>query len=530
MTKGSVQLPGVELAPPTLDPANCVDAVTDVGALYLHSHDEVITPTLRSTGCWEPDEAAFLRGVLRPGASFLDVGANIGYFTVLGSSLVGRTGNVIAVEPEPRNLDLLRANAWRNRAWNVTVLPLAAHSETGYLSLRLSEENRGDHQVFAGPGHDGALVPSARLDDLLADAQLDVVKIDVQGVDHEVVFGLRDTISRSPGIVLMCEFWLTGMDERGVDPAEVIERYESEGLRVGLLGTGGSVSSCTAEQAIHACRVGDNDFVNLVLSSNDREIYMPASPTGSTDPSMSASTSPQSMPPVADDPQVVEQVRALAEETNLAGGGYHVLRPLPGVVVDGEYDMYPLLEAYHLPEDLTGKTVLDVGTASGFFAMECARRGASVTAVDLVLWDSNHWSIAELMQWDVHRVQKNIYELDSDFGQFDLVICGSLLLHLPDPIGAIRNLRSVCSERAIVSTSCPTGESEAPVCEFVGERQEGGAYWAYWNIGAEALRRMLLAADFDHVEHQDHFTLEPVPGHAHTWSIYHAVAHGVVSS
>jgi 2-polyprenyl-3-methyl-5-hydroxy-6-metoxy-1,4-benzoquinol methylase len=228
------------------------------------------------------------------------------------------------------------------------------------------------------------------------------------------------------------------------------------------------------------------------------------------------------------DPTTVREIKALASEANGAGGGYHVLRPLPGVVVDGEYDMTPNLPAFHLPDDLSGVSVLDVGTASGFFAMECARRGASVTAIDLVLWDSHHWAIAEKMNWDVHRVQKNIYDLDPSFGQFDLVICGSLLLHLPDPLGAIKRLRGVCRGRTIVSTSCPEHEYEGPICEFVGETREDGAYWSYWNIGAEALRRMLLAAGFDRVEHQDKFTLTPVPGHPHTWAILHTIAHGVV--
>src|SRR5205823_4671499 len=101
---------------------------------------------------------------------------------------------------------------------------------------------------------------------------------------------------------------------------------------------------------------------------------------------------------------------------------------------------------------------------------------------------------------------------------------------LPDPVGALRRLRGVCRERTIVSTSCPEDDTDAPVCEFVGELHEGGAYWSYWNISAEALRRMLLAAGFDRVEHPEHFTLTPVPDHAHKWSIRHAVAHGVVSA
>jgi hypothetical protein len=111
-----------------------------------------------------------------------------------------------------------------------------------------------------------------------------------------------------------------------------------------------------------------------------------------------------------------------------------------------------------------------------------------------------------------------------------LVISGSLIVHLPDPLGAIRRLRGVCGGRTVISTVCPENQTGAPICEFVGESQEGGAYWAYWNISAEALRRMLLAAGFDHVEHQDHFTLTPVPDHPHTWSMFHTVAHGVVST
>jgi FkbM family methyltransferase len=527
MSGGPTALSGVALAPPVLESQTCVDVQTDVGPMFVHRDDAVITPTLQATGCWEPEEAAFLRGALTTGARFLDVGANVGYFSVMAASIVGPAGRVVAIEPEPRNLDLLRANLWRNRAWNAEIAPLAAHATTCYLGLRLSPENRGDHQVFAVDAmedHSGSLVPAARLDELLGDACFDVVKVDVQGVDHEVVAGLREVVSRSPGIVLLCEFWLTGMVDRGVDPLSVVAGYESEGFAVNLLATGGAVTPCTGTEAVEACRVGDNDFVNLILTTNDRETRMTTSPPGSAQSSATASPSGTA----ALEPGVVEQIRRLAEETNDAGGGYHVLRPLPDIVVNGEYDMYPLLGAYRLPDDLTGRSVLDVGTASGFFAMECARRGGSVTAVDLVLWDSNHWAIAELMGWDVRRVQMDIYDLDETLGQFDLVICGSLLLHLPDPVGAIRRLRSVCRGRTIVSTSCPTEESAAPLCEFVGERREGGAYWAYWNIGSEALRRMLLAADFSRVENQNHFTLEPVPEHPHKWSIYHAVAHGVV--
>jgi FkbM family methyltransferase len=521
MTTTRSDFPGVGLLPPVLDSSSSINAMADVGSMYLHRDDSVITPTILKTGCWEPDEAAFLKAALRPGHRFLDVGANVGYFSLMASSIIGPSGYVLAVEPEPRNLDLLRANVWRNRAWNVRVLPIAAQAETGYAGLRVSSVNRGDHQIVDATRHSGSLVPAACLDEILGDLTIDVVKVDVQGVDHEVVEGLRGVIAASPGIVLLCEFWLTGLEERGIDPHSVIAGYQESALEIGLLGHGGSATPATSDQVVAACRANTTGFVNLVLN--------PVRHAAKERSSFAADSSEASGQSRGIEPEVAKQVEALAEEANRAGGAYHVLRPLPGVVVAGEYDMTPLLPAFHLPDDLANKTVLDVGTASGFFAMECARRGASVTAVDVVLWDSHHWAIAELMQWDVRRVQRDIYDLEPSFGQFDLVICGSLLLHLPDPLGAIKRLRGVCRARTIVSTSSPQHDVDGPVCEFIGEQREGGAYWSYWNIGAEALRRMLLAAGFDRVEHQDHFTLTPVPSHPHKWSVLHTVAHGVVA-
>lgn len=208
-------------SPPVLSSSQIEDVETDVGPMYVHRDDTVITPTLITTGHWEPREAAFLRSVLRLGSGFIDVGANVGYFSLLASAIVGHTGSVIAVEPEARNLDLLQANIWRNKASNVRVLPLAADAQTGYVGLRLSETNRGDHQVVGRSSEAALLVPSIRLDEVIPQlviGSIDVIKVDVQGVDHQVVEGLARLATENPGIVLMCEYWLTGMQERGVEP------------------------------------------------------------------------------------------------------------------------------------------------------------------------------------------------------------------------------------------------------------------------------------------------------------------------
>ena len=96
---------------------------TDLGNILFDSRDTNLTPIVRQDQQWEADVSGFIRRRLAAGMTFVDVGAHVGYFSVLASRIVGETGQVFAVEVEPRNLELLRANLWRRRCDNVTVLP-----------------------------------------------------------------------------------------------------------------------------------------------------------------------------------------------------------------------------------------------------------------------------------------------------------------------------------------------------------------------------------------------------------------------
>lgn len=219
------------------------------------------------------------------------------------------------------------------------------------------------------------------------------------------------------------------------------------------------------------------------------------------------------------------RITDLVDLVNRSGGSYHRLDFGDGRVIRGTYDMTRYLGHYRLPDDLRGRTVLDVGTASGYFALECAARGAHVTATDM--WERS-WldELFDLSQGTIRYVRKDIYDLDESFGTFDLVICGSVLLHLPDQLGAVRRLRSVAKGRAIIATSCVEGsESETrPLCEFVGERASEGDYWSYWSLSAAALVRMCRVAGFADVGHISHFVLQSEPGMSD-----HVVPHVVVS-
>jgi 2-polyprenyl-3-methyl-5-hydroxy-6-metoxy-1,4-benzoquinol methylase len=205
----------------------------------------------------------------------------------------------------------------------------------------------------------------------------------------------------------------------------------------------------------------------------------------------------------------------LVRHNNQAGGTYHQLDLGENLVMEGDYDMTKYLQYYDLPADLTGKRVLDVGTASGFFALECARRGGDVTAIDIWPADSALLTaIIDATGVNVKYVQKNIYDLTPEFGLFDLVVCGSLLLHLPAQFGAVQRLKSVCSGQLILSNACTEDSqtNQEPICKFLGAPGNDAevAYWHFWSVSGAALKQMLLTAGFAQVSEPVHFTLSAV--------------------
>jgi FkbM family methyltransferase len=259
----SISHRGASSSPEPLDPSTVVDLKTRVGDLFVHAEDRVMTPLIAQDGSWELAESAFLSQVLRPGDTFVDVGANVGYFSVLGASLVGPSGSVVAVEPEDRNLALLKANLWRNKCANAVVLPLAAGREQGFLPLRFNEENRGDHQTGLPVAPD-RLVPVAALDDLLIGRRVDCIKIDTQGSDHDVVAGSAQVI-RASSATVMCEFWPQGMRARGIDPLQIAEQYREAGFTLRLLGEQASLRAVDPPGLVAAAMIDPIGYVNVVL-------------------------------------------------------------------------------------------------------------------------------------------------------------------------------------------------------------------------------------------------------------------------
>lgn len=210
-------------------PPEAVAEVPGAGALTFALHaggDRWISDVIRRGEIFDPQILAVLRDLIVPGTTLIDVGANIGWFSVIGSRLVGEAGHVLAVEPEPRNLRLLRRNVARNRCRNVTVLPWAAGAEPRVARLFRSDDNQGDHRLeVASERADSVAVSVRPLDAVPARwaANVGAIKMDTQGSEAAVLRGMAKLLAANPLVRVVLEFWPYGLLQCGSSTRELAD-------------------------------------------------------------------------------------------------------------------------------------------------------------------------------------------------------------------------------------------------------------------------------------------------------------------
>lgn len=165
-------------------------------------------------GYWEMWCTEFMLRNVKNGHVAIDVGANLGYYTILLSDLVGPEGRVTAVEPNPRLAELCQHNIDLNGFWHTAKLIRQAASDTTGDLLRfhalISDPKNG--RILPGTALDSAsdrvldtTVETIRLDDLV-EGPVDFIKIDVEGAEEQVWAGMQQLLHRSPNIVVLMEF------------------------------------------------------------------------------------------------------------------------------------------------------------------------------------------------------------------------------------------------------------------------------------------------------------------------------------
>jgi FkbM family methyltransferase len=240
-------------------PAEAIELDTAIGTLWFDGADTQLTQWVRSQGVWEADVMKLLASKLRPGSVFVDVGAHVGFHTVLAAQLVGPTGKVFALEPAPWALELLRANLWRSGV-DVDVLPVAASDTAGRVRLVLDAGHRSGAHLSDSP--EGVEVDAVPLDAALPGIVVDVLKLDVEGAEPLVLRGARAMLERSPRLLAVVEF-RNEVHLSGESPAEVLAFYSSLGFEPCLLRRNGELVPASADAVLEHSR--REPSFNLVL-------------------------------------------------------------------------------------------------------------------------------------------------------------------------------------------------------------------------------------------------------------------------
>lgn len=161
-------------------------------------------------GSYERPMQEAIDDMLSPGDVFYDIGANLGFFSLVAARKVGPTGRVYAFEPVPRNADAIRRTVARNKLDSLSVLPVAAGARSCRSDLWLTEHVGGASLASASAPPDRLRkieVEVIALDDWIEQARLkapDLIKIDVEGAELDALAGLERILSRQRP-ALLCE-------------------------------------------------------------------------------------------------------------------------------------------------------------------------------------------------------------------------------------------------------------------------------------------------------------------------------------
>jgi FkbM family methyltransferase len=237
--------------------------------MFVLRNDWTIGMAVTTNKVWEPHVTQEIRRLLMPGTAFVDIGANIGYFTLLAASLVGTAGRVMAVEPNPDNCELIVKSVRVNGFNNVQVYPYAVAEKEQQFVLGVDGSNSGIFEVEQGIGHSGPVVQAKTLDELLKDEpRIDLIKIDIEGAEVRALMGMFQVLQRHRPVIFTEFFPVLLQRHSGATAEEYLQGLRQFGYTFFILHRDGKKSEMPQSNAqIMAClaRLGNPDDAYLDL-------------------------------------------------------------------------------------------------------------------------------------------------------------------------------------------------------------------------------------------------------------------------
>lgn len=214
--------------------------------MYASPEDWAVGKHIVELGAYEPHVTLAMKRLLRRGMTFLDIGANIGYFTLLARSVVGPEGKVLAFEPNPRNCALLDLSLALNGFQDVEIYPFAL-ADSSRLFVYDSQASNGSLSPFDGridTLSSRTVVRTATLDQILHLSRCDVLKIDIEGAEWMAIRGAMRTI-REHRPAIFSEYCPGGLrNVSRVEGEDYLRLLFDEGYRVAVITPYGDLADC----------------------------------------------------------------------------------------------------------------------------------------------------------------------------------------------------------------------------------------------------------------------------------------------
>jgi FkbM family methyltransferase len=243
----------------------CVNALGML--MYVDGRDISLAPHILAGAVWETHMTNLFKRVLEPGMTFVDVGANFGWFTLVAAAQVGAQGKVIAVEANPETHDLLTTNVEINGfADRVTTWNKAAWHERANLDFHVMRKHKGsaslrsEVEASAHAFHDDTetiRVDAMCLDDMIGDdVSVDLVKIDAEGAEPNVWRGMRRTIERNKDLCVSVEFAACWYPNGGAE--KFLDDIEASGFKIRKIGPNSQLLAPSRDDLL---RIPHNDLM-----------------------------------------------------------------------------------------------------------------------------------------------------------------------------------------------------------------------------------------------------------------------------
>lgn len=241
-------------------------------SMYIAGGPNVLLPFKLAVDKFEPATTDLFKRLLRDGMTCIDVGAHVGYFTLLAARLVGSAGQVYAFEAEPSTYDVLVRNVQLNQYRNILPLNQAIGDRSGRAELFLSNRSgtgvsRWNRLYSGGELGPSILVTTTTLDEFLAkegEPRVDLVKMDIDGGEVLALRGMMNLLSRAWAPKLIIEFYPEGLQACGANPLDLPAKLMDLGFTIYVIGEAEMTKVSTPQYLLTALDWERGASVNLL--------------------------------------------------------------------------------------------------------------------------------------------------------------------------------------------------------------------------------------------------------------------------